>query len=87
MSEAVYTARATTKELVREAIGKLSLPKNSLGQYDHDDIITLQKGISRVLGTQYNPGAPGQGMKQLLAAGDNANTGLHIRCHNYQVHP
>ena len=40
MDEVVYTARAA-KELVQEAVGKLSLPKNSLGQYDHNDIITL----------------------------------------------
>ena len=74
MSEAVYTAQVATKELVREAIRKFSLPKNSSGQYDHDDIITLQEGIFRVLGTQYNPGTSGQDMKQLLGAGNNALT-------------
>ena len=74
MDEVVYTARAATKELVREVIGKLSLSKNSLGQYGHNDIITLQKGISHVLGTQYNSGAPGQGIKQPLASGNNALT-------------
>ena len=74
MTEVVFTERAAARDLVQEAISKIPLPKNSLGQYNHDDIITLQKGISRVFGTQYNPGTPGQGMNQLLDVGDNALT-------------
>ena len=72
MAKAIYKARAATKELVREATRKLSLPRNSSGKYDHDNIIMLQKGISCVLDIQYNQGMPGQGTKQLLAAGNNA---------------
>ena len=57
MAEAVYTAHPAARDLVQEANSKLSLPKNSVGQYDNNNISTLQEGISRVLGTQYNLGA------------------------------
>ena len=71
MAYAVYTIRAMARDLVREATSKLLLSKNYSGQYNHDNISTLQKGISWVLSTQENPGTLRQGMKQLLNTGDN----------------
>ena len=56
MAYAVYTIRAMARDLVREATSKLLLSKNYSGQYNHDNISTLQKGISWVLSTQENPG-------------------------------
>ena len=78
MAEVVYTVSPAICDQVREAISKPSLPmpRKSSGQYDNDNIITLQKWISWVLGTQYNPGAPWQGTKQLLDAGDNSLTSV-----------
>ena len=52
MSEAIITARNTARELVESRIGELELRKNLAGQYDHDNIMTLKKGIENVLGSQ-----------------------------------
>jgi hypothetical protein len=49
MAEACYTARATMKQQVIEGIGKLALQTNNYGQYTHDAILLLQKGILRIL--------------------------------------
>jgi hypothetical protein len=49
MVEACYTARATKKQQVIEGIGKLARQTNEHGQYMHDAILLLQKGIRRVL--------------------------------------
>jgi len=45
MAEVCYTARATTKQQVLDGIDKLTLQTNEHGQYTHDAIILLQKGI------------------------------------------
>ena len=74
MADACYTASATTKQQVLEGIDKLTLLKNENGQYTHDAILLLQKGITRVLACQYNPSDPGNGMKKLLDDGDNLLT-------------
>ena len=50
MADACYTARATTKQQVLDGIEKLTLLKNENGQYTHDAILLLQKGIIRVRG-------------------------------------
>ncbi len=55
MVEACYTGRATTKQQVIEGIGKLALQTNKHGQYTHDAILLLQKGIRRVLVSKLNP--------------------------------
>ena len=64
MAEACYTARATTKQQVLEGIEKLTLLKNENKQYTHDAILLFQKGVTRVLTSQYNPSDPGNGMKK-----------------------
>jgi hypothetical protein len=55
-------ARATMKQQVIEGIGKLTLQTNEHEQYTHDAILLLQKGIRRVLVSQFNPSDPGKGM-------------------------
>ncbi len=49
MAEACYTAQATTKQQVINRIGKLTIQTNQHGQYTHDAILLLQKGIRHVL--------------------------------------
>ncbi len=74
MAEACYTGRATTKQQVIEGIGKLALQTNKHGQYTHDAILLLQKGIRRVLVSQFNPSDLGKGMEKLLEDGTNLLT-------------
>jgi hypothetical protein len=52
MAEAYYTARATTKQQVLNSVNKLTLQTNKHGQYMHDAILLLQKGIRHVLISQ-----------------------------------
>ncbi len=54
MAEACYTARATTKQQVLDGINKLTLHTNEHGQYTHDAILLIQKGIQPVLVSQFN---------------------------------
>jgi len=74
MAEACYTARATTKQQVLDGIDKLTLQTNEHGQYTHDAILLLQKGIQCVLVSQFSPSDPGKGMVKLLDDGDNILT-------------
>jgi hypothetical protein len=76
MAEACYTARATTKQQVIEGIGKLTLQTNKHRQYTHDAILLLQKGIRRMLVSQFNPSNPGKGMAKLLKNGSNLITNV-----------
>jgi hypothetical protein len=76
MVEVCYTARATTKQQVIEGIGKLALQTNEHGQYTHDAILLLQKGICRILVSQFNPSNPGKGMEKLLEDGTNLLTNV-----------
>jgi hypothetical protein len=76
MAEACYMARATTKQQVIEGIGKLALQTNEHGQYMHDAILLLQKGIRRVLVSQFNPSDPGKGIEKLLKDGTNLLTNV-----------
>jgi hypothetical protein len=78
MAEACYTARATTKQQVIEGIGKLALQTNKHGQYTHDTIFLLQKGIRCVLVSQFNPSDPGKGMEKLLKDGTNLLTNVKL---------
>ena len=71
MAEACYTAWATTKQQVLDGINKLTLQTNKHGQYTHDAILLIQKGIPRVLVGQFNPSDPNQGMVKLLNDGNN----------------
>ncbi len=72
--EACYTARATTKQQVLNGVNKLTLQTHEHGQYTHDAILLLQKGIRRVLISQFNPSNPGKGMEKLLNDGNNLLT-------------
>jgi len=74
--EACYTARATTKQQVLDSIGKQTLHANGYGQYTHDASLLLQKGIWRVLVSQFNPSNPGKGMETLLGDGSNILTNV-----------
>jgi hypothetical protein len=74
MAEACYTARATTKQQVLNGVNKLTLQTNKHGQYTHDAILLLQKGIRRVLISQFNPSNPSKGMEKLLNDGNNLLT-------------
>jgi hypothetical protein len=74
MAEACYTARARTKQQVLNGVNKLTLQTNTHGQYTHDAILLLQKGIWHVLISQFNPNNPGKGMEKLLNDGDNLLT-------------
>jgi hypothetical protein len=74
MAEPCYTARATTKQQVLDGVNKLTLQKNKHGQYTHDAILLLQKGIRHVLISQFNPSDPGKGMEKLLNVGNNLLT-------------
>jgi hypothetical protein len=59
-----------------QGIGKLTLQTNKHGQYTHDAILLLQKGISRVLVSQFNPSNPCKGMAKLLKDGSNLLTNV-----------
>jgi hypothetical protein len=78
MAEACYTARATTKQQVLDGINKLTLQTNKHGQYTHDAILLLQKGIQRILVSQFNPSNPGNGIVKLLNNGDNILTRVKL---------
>jgi hypothetical protein len=71
MAEACYMARAMTKQQVLDSVKKLTLQTNKHGQYMHDAILLLQKGIRRVLISQFNPSNPGKGMEKLLDDDNN----------------
>jgi hypothetical protein len=68
--------RATTKQQVIEGIGKLALQMNKHGQYMHDAILLLQKGIHCVLVSQFNPSDMGKGMEKLLEDRTNLLTNV-----------
>ncbi len=70
MAEACYTARATMQQVLN-GINKLTLQTKDHGKYMHDAILLIQKGIQRVLISQFNPIDPGKGMVRLLDDGDN----------------
>jgi hypothetical protein len=74
MVEAYYKAKATTKQQVLNGVNKLTLQTNKHGQYTHAAILLLQKGIRRILISQFNPSNPGKGMEKLLKNGDNLLT-------------
>jgi hypothetical protein len=78
MAEACYMARATTKQQVIKGIGKLALQTNKYGQYTHDAILLLQKGIYCVLVSQFNPSNQGKGMEKLLKDGTNLLTNVKL---------
>jgi hypothetical protein len=80
MVEACYTARATAKQQVIKGIGKLTLQTNEHGQYMHDAILLLQKGICCVLVSQFNPSDPGKGMAKLLE--DRSNLLANVKSTN-----
>ncbi len=76
MVKACYMVRATTKQQVIEGIGKLALQTNKHGQYMHNAILLLQKGIRCILVSQFNPSDPGKGMEKLLEDGTNLLTNV-----------
>jgi hypothetical protein len=71
MAEACYTALATTKQQVFDGVNKLTLQMNEHGQYTQNAILLLQKGIQRVLISQFDPSNPDKGVEKLLDDGNN----------------
>jgi hypothetical protein len=63
-----------TKQQVLNSVNKLTLQTNEHGQFMHDTILLLQKGIWHVLISQFNPSNPGNGMEKLLDDGNNLLT-------------
>jgi hypothetical protein len=59
-------ARATTKQQVLDGVNKLALQMNKHGQYMHDAILLLQKGIRHVLISQLNPSNPARAWRSYL---------------------
>jgi hypothetical protein len=74
MAEACYTTMAMTKQQVLDSVNKSTLQTNEHGQYMHDAILLLQKGIWHVLISQFNPSNLGKGMEKLLNDGNNLLT-------------
>jgi hypothetical protein len=74
MAEACYMARATTKQQVLNGVNDMTLQTKKHGQYMHDAILLLQKGIRHVLISQFNLSDPGKGMEKLLNGGNNLLT-------------
>jgi hypothetical protein len=74
MAETCYMARATTKQQIIKGIRKLTLQTNEHGQYTHNTILLLQKGIRCMLVSQFNPSNPDKGMAKLLEDGSNLLT-------------
>ncbi len=74
MTKACYMAWATTKQQVLDWINKFTLQTNKHGQYTHDAILLIQKGIQHVLVSQFNSSDPGKGMEKLLDNGNNILT-------------
>ena len=62
------------REFVETRIGELELRNNSAGQYDHNSIMTLKKGIKKFLGSHNNALVPGKGVKILLDKEQNLLT-------------
>jgi hypothetical protein len=85
MAEACYTARAMTKQQVLNGVNKLTLQTNEHGQYMHDAILLLQKGIRRVLISQFNPSNPGKGIEKLLDDGNNLLTLVSLPMQSQQA--
>ena len=77
MAEACYMACAATKQHVLNKINKLTLQTNKHKQYMHDAILLFQKGVHRVLVSQFNPSNLGKGMVKLLDDGNNILT--HVK--------
>ena len=65
MSDACFTACATTKAHVTAAIGKINLAVVN-GQYSHDAIAQFIVAVKRAIKSTYNPAEPGCGMEMLL---------------------
>ena len=78
MAEACYTAWATTKQQVLDGINKLTLQTNEHGQYTHNAILLLQRGVQQVLISQFSPSNPGNGMVKLLNNGANILTQVKL---------
>jgi hypothetical protein len=85
MAEACYMARATTKQQVLDGVSKLTLQTNTHGQYTHDAILLLQKGIRHVLISQFNLSNLGKGMEKLLNDGNNLLTCLSLQMQSQQA--
>lgn len=66
MAEACFSIWGTTRDQTIAAIAELALPKNASGQYNHDDIVTFIRGVTRVLKSTFNPIDAGNGMEALM---------------------
>jgi hypothetical protein len=81
MAEVCFSAQASTKAQVVAKIAKLSFKKNDNGQYTHDAIATLARGIKRIMKGTYNPCDASNGMSGLLiqnAYGPKSNKAMTL---------
>lgn len=72
MAEVCYTARATTREQVKEAPGLLEFPKTSAGRYNYDDANTFVAKVERILRETINMLDPANSMFGLLRSSTDA---------------
>ena len=63
-----------SKQQVLDGIKTNSLQTIEKWQYTHNTILLLQKGVRRVLQSQFNPSNPRKGIKKLLDTGDDQLT-------------
>ena len=61
-----FTVRVNTAEQVKSNVEKLLLTKNNNGQFNHEDAVTFQAGITCVLKSTFNENGGGNGMVDLL---------------------
>ena len=66
MSDACYTARASTRNEVIKDMSKIKLTKNATGQYVHDDILIAINQVTKIFALLYNQSTSGPGMALLL---------------------
>jgi hypothetical protein len=74
MVEACYTAKTTTKQQVLNGVKKMTLQTNKHGQYTHDAILLLQKGVQCALISHFNTSNPSKSIENLLNDGNNLLT-------------
>ena len=74
MSEANYTARANAKAAILALAANVTLQRDSNGRYTHDAAERFKNMFILHFGACYNDTQPGEGMRKLADATDNALT-------------
>ena len=74
MSEANYTARANAKAAIIALAANITIQRDANGRYTHDAAERFRHLFVLQLGACYNDTQPGEGMRKLADAGNNALT-------------